>query len=126
MVWQSVYDKVVDYILFQTERSDFIGIIKLGKLLREANLIYRSNDKVTKPVTGLSGRAIQFNTEKFPDLIEEIVEINKESTLNTLLEEYALDHERNNRVEEEKREHKINKRELKRLKNSLYENSKDS
>ncbi|WP_312149152.1 hypothetical protein [Paenibacillus odorifer] len=125
LAWQPVYDIVVRHILVQTDSSDFISDIKLGKLLREANLIYRSNDRVTKPVTGLN-RAIQFNTDKFPALIDKIIEINKERNFNTLIDEYAEMNEFEKRRAEEKRERKDNKKELKKAKLRFLENSKDN
>jgi hypothetical protein len=91
LTWQPVYELVVNHILNQSDRSEFISDIKLGKLLRDANLIYRSNDRVTKPVTGLNGRAIQFKTNKMSSLIEAIVENNKQSSFNKMLEAYAKD-----------------------------------
>ncbi|MDO7905355.1 hypothetical protein Q5741_02875 [Paenibacillus sp. JX-17] len=121
LAWQPVYDMVVKHILDQTDSSEFISDIKLGKLLKEANLIYRSNDRVTKQVTGLIGRAIQFNTDKFPDLIEAIIGINMNRKFNILLDEYEKINEINNLREEEKRKYKENKRELKKLKSSFLE-----
>ncbi|OME16557.1 MULTISPECIES: hypothetical protein [Paenibacillus] len=124
LAWQPVYDMVVKHILVQTDNSEFISDIKLGKLLREANLIYRSNDRVTKPVTGLNSRAIQFITNKFPALIEEIIEINKNRSFNELLDEYSKDYESNNRRDEEKEKYKGNKRKLDKLKSNIFENRK--
>lgn len=123
LAWQPVYDMVLRHILVQTDSSYFISDIKLGKLLREANLIYRSNDRVTKPVTGLNVRAIQFNTDKFPALIDRIIEINKNRNFNSLLDEYAMVHESNNLREKEERESKENKRELNNLKSNIFKNS---
>lgn len=120
LVWQTVYDKVVEHILLKTESSNFIGDIKLGKLLREANLIYRSNDRVTKQVAGLSGRAIQFNTDRFPDLIEEIVKINNDRKLNRLLKEDEKEYERRALEKKELEEYKESKRELTKAKSSLF------
>ncbi|KOR90572.1 hypothetical protein [Paenibacillus solani] len=125
LAWQPVFEMVVNHILLQTENSDFMSDIKIGKLLREANLIYRYNDRVTKPVTGLNGRAIQFNTDKFPDLIESIIEINKSRNFNSMLEEYARITESNDRREEEKREYRENKRELKKLKSNIFKTGKE-
>lgn len=124
LVWQPVYEMVVNHICQLTDRSDFISNIKLGKLLREANLIHRSNDKVTKPISGLIGRAIQFRTDKFPNIIEFILEINKNSTFNLLLEDYKKDAEEKKRRKEERRAHKANEKKIEKLKDSMFSNSR--
>lgn len=123
LVWQPVYEMVVNHICLLTDRSDFISNIKLGKLLREANLIYKSSDKVTKPIGGLIGRAIQFRADKIPNIIESILEINKNRTFNLLLEDYKKDEEEKRRRKEERRAHKENERELEKLKDSMFSNS---
>ncbi|OBR66492.1 hypothetical protein A7K91_03340 [Paenibacillus oryzae] len=121
LTWQPVYELVVNHIQINDDRSEFISDIKLGKLFREANLIYRSNGRVTKPVSGLDGRAIQFNTDKFPKLVEAIIEINKNRTFNSLLEDYALDAQENERRKQENREYKENQKELKEFKKTIFQ-----
>ncbi|WP_144028284.1 hypothetical protein [Paenibacillus ferrarius] len=121
LTWQPVYEIVTNHILLQSDRSDFRSDIKLGKLLKEANLIYKSNGKSTKPVSGLNGRAIQFNIDKIPNMVEAIVSMNRGRKFNNLLEEYASDTRDNERREEEKRERKDNKKELKKLKGTIFQ-----
>lgn len=124
LTWQPVYELVVNHIQVQHDRSDFISDIMLGKLLREAKLIYRSNERVTKPVTGLDGRAIQFNTDKLPKLVEAIIEKNKNRSFNELLEDYASIARENERREQEKREYKENEKELRKLKKSIFQSGR--
>lgn len=116
LTWQPVYELVVNHIQVRDDRSDFISDIKLGKLLREANLIYRSNERVTKPVTGLDGRAIQFNTDKLPELVEAIIEKNKNRSFNKLLEHFASTTQENERIKQEKREDKENRKQWREIK----------
>jgi hypothetical protein len=123
LTWQAVYEIVVNHILFQSNSSDFISDIKLGKLLRDSKMIYRSNDRVTKPVTGLNGRAIQFNTDKIPNMIEAIITISKNRRMNHLLEQYEKDTDDNELREKEKQEYKENKRALKKLRNDFFNNA---
>ncbi|OMC75063.1 hypothetical protein BK121_03350 [Paenibacillus odorifer] len=93
MNWQFVYDAVFNELLDSDllgMESNFVTIRILGKLLQEHNLIYRQNGgKNTKPITELEGRSIQFKTDKIPDLINQIIEVNKSSLFNKLLEDYS-------------------------------------
>ncbi|MHA7963718.1 hypothetical protein ACX93W_06175 [Paenibacillus sp. CAU 1782] len=87
--WQEVYDKVVSYIHTNLELGEFISDKMLGKLLWQANLIYRTNEKTTKSVNGLKQRAIQFNTDKISDLVGIIEEIIKMESYDELLNAYS-------------------------------------
>lgn len=123
MTWQPVYEMAINEILATNDEIiDFISDKKLGKLLRGYKLIYRQeNDRNTKPVTGLEGRAIQFNTSKLTkQFLDTIIEINKNSSFNLLLAKYAENDQPNTDYKSlSKKERNRIKGEIRRISNNF-------